>query len=178
MRFLRHGEGGAAMAADILGRLRFSNEEIKLVTTVVRHHLRPGQMSPDWRPSRRAIYRYFRDTGDAGVDILFLSLADHLATRGPHLDSAQWREHAKMVQYVLTNWFEQETFIAPPKLVDGHDLINIFNISPGPRIGQLLDAVREAQAAGELTTREAALSYIGELLSAPSGDNSFEEKGV
>jgi poly(A) polymerase len=160
IRFLGHAKEGAAMAVNILERLRFSGKEVKLVEIMVRHHLRPVQMSHDGLPTRRAIYRYFRDTGEAGIDILFLSLADHLATRGPHLDLAEWRKHAQMVEYVLSQRFQEESVVVPPKLIDGHDLINIFNLSPGPKIGRLLEAVREAQASGELATREEALAYI------------------
>jgi len=164
MRFLGHAKEGAVMASDILERLRFSNREIKLVETMVEHHLRPGQMSNVGLPTNRAIYRYFRDTGDAGTDILFFSLADHLATRGPRLDLAAWQEHTQMVAYVLAQYSEQRDAVASPRLVDGHDLINIFDMSPGPRMGELLEAVREAQAAGEVATREEALSYISQHL--------------
>jgi len=166
VRFLGHAKEGAAIAVNILERLRFSAKEVKLVEIIVRHHLRPGQMSHNELPSRRAIYRYFRDTGEAGIDILFLSLADHLATRGPHLNLAQWQEHAQMVEYVLSQRFQEETLVVPPKLIDGHDLINIFDMSPGPKIGQFLEVVREAQAAGELVTREEVLSYIDRLLTS------------
>ncbi len=166
IRFLGHAKEGAAIAVNILERLRFSAKEIKLVEIMVRHHLRPGQMSQNELPTRRAIYRYFRDTGEAGIDILFLSLADHLATRGSHLDLAQWQEHAQLVEYILARRFEQGSLVVPPKLVDGHDLINIFGVSPGPKIGEFLEAVREAQASAELTTREEALSYIRERLAA------------
>lgn len=69
-----------------------------------------------------------------------------------------------MTSYVLAQRFEQESLVAPPKLIDGHDLIDIVGMSPGPRIGELLEAVREAQASGELTTREEALSYIRKQL--------------
>jgi len=164
VRFLGHAKVGAAITANILERLRFSGKEIKLVETMVRHHLRPGQMSDNELPSHRAIYRYFRDTGGAGIDVLFLSLADHLATRGRHLNLAEWQKHGKMVEYVLAQHFERESLVIPPKLVDGHDLINIFGMSPGPRIREILEAVREAQAAGELTSREEAISYIRERL--------------
>ena len=121
-------------------------------------------MSQEGLPTRRAIYRYFRDTGDAAIDILFLSMADHLATRGPHLNLTRWQEHAQMVSYVLTQRFEQEQVVLPPKLVDGHDLINIFGMSPGPKIGEFLEQVREAQASGEVTTKAEALSYIRQRL--------------
>ncbi|GAH96198.1 unnamed protein product [marine sediment metagenome] len=89
MRFLGHAKEGAVITATILERLRFSAKEVKLVETMVRYHLRPGQMTQNELPSPRAIYRYFRDTEEAGIDILFLSLADHLATRGPQLNMAQ-----------------------------------------------------------------------------------------
>ena len=121
-------------------------------------------MSQEGLPTNRAIYRYFRDTGEAGVDILFLSLADHLATRGKHLDLAHWREHAEVVDYVLAKHTEEEKLTVPPKLVDGHDLIDIFGLSPGPRFTEILEALREAQAAGEVTTREEALNYIEHTL--------------
>jgi hypothetical protein len=70
-----------------------------------------------------------------------------------------------MINYVLAQRFERESLVAPPKLIDGYDIINIFGMSPGPKIGELLEAVREAQASGELTTREEALSYIRKQLS-------------
>ncbi len=168
-RFLEHAKEGAAMATETLERLRFSTKEIKLVETVVRHHLRPGQMSNNGLPSRRAIYRYFRDTGEAGVDILFLSLADHLATRGPQLNLAQWEEHVQTVEYVLARRLEQESADVPSKLVDGHDLIDIFGMISGPEIGELLEAMHEARAAGELTTREEALAFLRERLSNKVG---------
>jgi hypothetical protein len=73
-----------------------------------------------------------------------------------------------MTDYVLAQYFKQEAMVTPPKLIDGHDLINIYGMSPGPKVGELLEMVREAQASGEITTRQEALSYIERLLgSAP-----------
>jgi poly(A) polymerase len=160
VRFFGHTEQGAATVTNILERLRFSNREIRLVELMVRYHMRPTQMSHDGMPTRRAIYRYFRDTSTAGIDILFLSLADHLAARGPDLDMEQWKWHTGQVVYVLAEYFHQETVIGPLKLIDGHDLINLFGLKPGPAIREILESVREAQAAGELTNREEALSYV------------------
>jgi hypothetical protein len=65
---------------------------------------------------------------------------------------------------VLTQHFEQEKVTTPPKLVDGYDIINSFCLNPGPKIGKLLEAVREAQASGEIASREEALSFIRERL--------------
>jgi len=163
-RFLGHPQEGAATAAGILERLRFSNKEIKLVELLVRYHLRPAQMSHEDFPTRRAIYRYFRDTGEAGIDLLFLCLADHLATRGPSLELLQWQEHTQMTGYVLDRRFEEESLSKSPILIDGHDVMKATGLSPGHDVGELLEAMREAQAAGEVTDRQQALDYIGNLL--------------
>jgi len=160
-RFFGHAKEGAAIAQGILERLRFSVREREMVRKVIEHHLRPGQMAGEEElPTRRAIYRYFRDTGDVGIDTIFLNLADHLATRGPNLELEEWRRHAQSMAYVLEQRFREESVVSPPKLISGHDLIDILGMSPGRELGQLLEAVREAQAAGEIATREEALLFI------------------
>ena len=73
-----------------------------------------------------------------------------------------------MAEYVLARHFEEESLMVPPKLIDGHDLIDGFGLSPGPKIGEVLEAVREAQATGEVTAREEALAYVAHLLASPS----------
>ena len=141
-------------------RLRFSNREIKMVQKMIESHLRLWQMGGDQGlPTRRAIYRYFRDTADVSVDIIFLTLADFLATQGPNLDMAEWEHHSSLMEYVLAQREEDETVATPPKLIDGHVLMREFGLKPGPRIGEILEAVREAQGAGELSTKEEALAF-------------------
>ena len=165
MRFLGHAREGASIVAAVLQRLRFSKRESQFVEAIVLHHMRPMQMSQEGLPSRRAVYRYFRDLGEAGIETLFLSLADHLATRGPRLEAAGWQEHTEIVRHVLAQRFEQESRPQPVKLVDGHDLMELFGMSPGARLGGLLEEVREAQAAGEVKTRQEALDFVRARLS-------------
>jgi len=165
IRFIGHPKEGEPMAAEALKRLRFSTREIKMVAAMVRNHLRPVQMSQGVEmPSERAIYRFFRDSQDAGVETLFLSLGDHLATRGHNLNQKDWQQHVKLVDYILKQKKKQRKRVAPPKLVDGHDLMNTFRLKPGPEIKELLEAVHEAQASGEITTREEALALVNKLL--------------
>ena len=149
------------VAGDILRRLRFGTREIRMVQKMIEAHLRLWQMGgEEGIPSRRAIYRYFRDTGDVGIDVIFLSLADFLATRGPDLDVYEWKRHCRLMEYILTQREEEKSIVSPPKLIDGHDLMSIFGLKPGPKLGEILDAVREAQGAGEIGTREEALTFV------------------
>ena len=163
--FFGHPTQGAEAAGGVMQRLRFSNREIKMVQKMIESHLRLWQMGGDQGlPTRRAIYRYFRDTADVSVDIMFLTLADFLATQGPNLDIAEWERHSRLMEYVLAQRDEDETVAAPPKLIDGHDLMREFGLKPGPKIGEILEAVREAQGAGELSTKEDALALARKRL--------------
>ncbi len=164
-RFLGHTKQGAAMTANILERLRFSNREIRVVEDLVYHHLRPAQMANDELPTQRAIYRYFRDTCEVGIDILFLALADYLASRGPLASMEEWRKHCQLINYILTEHDKQQAKILPVELIDGHDIMDAFDLAPGPLIGKLLAMVNEAHASGELSTREEALALVQRKLS-------------
>ena len=159
-RFFGHTAEGAKIAGAILQRLRFGTREIKMVQKMIENHLRLFQMSNEALPTRRAIYRYFRDTGDVAIDTIFLTLADYLATRGENLDLAEWERHIKMVEYILSERDREKSIVAPPKLIDGHDLINLFSMKPGPEIGRILEMVREAQGAGEIKNREEAIAFV------------------
>lgn len=173
MRFLGHEKEGAIMASHILNRLRFSTREIKMVETFVRYHLRPTQLTQDDIPTDRALYRYCRDTGEGAIAILYLSLADHLATRGPLLDLTLWEQHTKLVKYVLNYIYQKnKEQLKPQGLINGHDLINIFHLKPGPEIKIILEAIREAQAIGEIQNRDEALKYIESKLIHRTGSKT------
>jgi len=158
MRFFGHANAGAQIAAGLMHRLRFSSRETALVRGMIDAHMRPVQMAQQGAPSRKAIYRFFRDTGEAGIDTLFLSLADHLGTAGPRVDLENWRRHVTVIDYVLRMRLEERVVVEPPMLVDGDDLMSALGIPPGPRLGELLELVREAQAAGDVITRDDAIA--------------------
>jgi len=166
LRFLEH-ENVSALAANLRGhQLRLSNEEIHRLVTVVRNHMRPLLLTQTgYAPSRRAIYRFFRQTGRAGIDICLLSLADILATYGTSLPQDLWARHLEVVQHLFEAWWERpEESVKPPLLLNGHDLIQQFGLSPGIQIGQLLEAVREAQATGRVSNHAQAVALVDELL--------------
>jgi tRNA nucleotidyltransferase/poly(A) polymerase len=166
IRFIGHEEGSAALAAARARALKLSNDEIGQLEAAVRHHMRLHQLvQAGGLPSRRATYRFFRDTREAGVDICLLTLADVLATYGTLVPQELWKQYLDLDRHLLENWWERpaET-VRPPALVSGHDLIERFGLSPGRKIGELLEAVREAQAAGEVETREDALGLVAALL--------------
>lgn len=159
IRFFEHDQAGAEVVARRARALHLSNEEVARLKIIVRHHLRPILLTQTGRlPSRRAIYRFYRDTGEAGVDVCLLSLADKLATYGPALQQDAWEDQLNVIRALFEGYWEQhEQRVAPPVVVDGNDLIHELGVKPGPVVGKLLDAIREAQAMGEVKNRREAL---------------------
>ena len=161
IRFLGHNSKGAELAELILKRLRFSGSSISLVCEQVRQHLRPSQMSPDNKlPSGKAIFRYFRDAGDAAIDTLYLNMADYMSARGPLLEQNEWESHCRTISYILKEGLAEKGPANMPRLITGHDIMDRLSIPPGPRIGQILMAVIEAQSEGKIANREQALTFI------------------
>lgn len=166
IRFFGHHTEGADVAREILTRLRFGKRGVEHVARMVHQHLRPRQMAQNGdMPTRRALYRYYRDVGDVALDTLYLNTADYLAARGPMLEREDWAAHCGLVRYILEEGRlegdkDRDSVKSLPKLVDGYDIIDGFALAPGPLIGKLLEEVREAQASGDVRTREQALELV------------------
>ena len=166
IRFLGHERVGAELVKERARRLHLSNDEARYLEVVVRNHLRPRLLAQSGvGPTRRAIYRFFRDTGGVGVDVCLLSLADTLATYGSTLPQDEWASLISVVRDLLEAWWEQpEQTVSPPPLVNGHDLIKTFGLKEGPQIGRLLEAIREAQAEELVKDRHEALELVRQRL--------------
>ncbi len=161
VRFLGHADAGAGMARQIMRRLRFSTREIAFVEILVAEHLRPVQLAQAGEaPTRRALYRFYRDLGDAMPAVLFLALADAAAARGPAMTREGWSRQVAYMNGLLVRSMEEEGIVHPPRLMSGRDIMAVLGIPEGPTVGRLLEALEEAQAAGEVHDKEQALALI------------------
>jgi putative nucleotidyltransferase with HDIG domain len=161
IRFLGHEKAGADLTGQILHRLSLSNEAIAHVRKIVAGHMRPLHLANSGgKLSRRAVYRYFRGTAASGINIILLSLADHLATYSGTGPEEQWQALLQVLGELCHHYFERyEETVMPPPLVDGRTLMQALNLAPGPEVGRLLRLIQEAQAAGEWATAAAAIEF-------------------
>ena len=166
IHFYEHETRGAEMIEQISLRLRLSNEEIALAKTITRNHLRPAQLAREPHLSDRAVYRFFRDTGDAGVDVCALALAD-LRGKSVCSDDAEQDVVLRSALALLLDRFyrARDTVISPPRIINGRTLIRELGLAPGPEVGKTLEAIREAQAEGSVRSAEDALVYAREMIS-------------
>jgi len=157
--FLEHQTVGAELVAPHLLRLKFSSEETKFILLMIREHLRLGFYSDHLPLSPRLVYRYVRRLGSATPLAALHSLADCAAALGPRNTGAM-AEHVRAAAEILEHYYAQDAVAAPPALLDGHAIMALLNIPPGPQIGLLKDALLEATAAGRIKTVADAEAFV------------------
>jgi len=161
IRFFGHEAESETLIA-VRGRaLALSQSEINQLSIIAREHMRVHHLAKSsGTPSRRAVHRFFRDTGATGIDICLLSLADSLATHRPEIPQPVWLAELEVCQTLLEAWWDRhQELVSPPRLITGEDVIRA-GVAVGPRVGKALETIVEAQAEGKLNTREEALIFL------------------
>lgn len=170
IRFFNHDVKGADVVAERARSFNLSNDEVERLSVIIKNHMRIHSWISKLEnekeyPTRKAIYRFFRDAGKAGIDLILLALADKRGTHDKEMTLASWNIYLEISKILLENYFEkpQET-VSPPRLVNGNDLMKELNIKPSRLLGELLEAIRENQAEGNIYTREEAIFFAKEEL--------------
>jgi hypothetical protein len=137
------------MAGEIAQRLKLSNAERERVEWLVEKH----QFLCDVRQMRTSKLKMI--LVHPGIrELLALHWADALA-------SGRKTDHVEYCEYLLREWPLE--VLNPPPLLTGHDLTR-HGLEPGPRFKQLLEAVREAQLDGTISTPREALELVDRLV--------------
>jgi poly(A) polymerase len=165
VRFFEHDLIGADRAREIGRRWRLPERVVAVLERLVRHHLRPMHLAQTGEVTRRARYRFYRDLGSDTRDLLLLALVDGAAVTGAS-PLTVWRR-AGLIRDLLGGWVEAEHVAAAPPLLRGQDVMECFDLPPGPAVGYLLARAREAQDLGLVSSREEALTYLDSSAAAP-----------
>lgn len=137
-----------------------SSAEVRWLQNLVRNHLRPSQLERGRTISHRAIFRYIRDTNQCGAEVVLLSLADLLGQKIPPMDQERLYMRVDTGRQLLEANFEATRKYDPIPLLKGNEIAEELDLKPGPVIGQLLQALLEAQVTGDVTSRDEAFDFI------------------
>ncbi len=156
--FYGHDKVSEDLSEEVLKRLKTSKEVKEFVKKLVRWHLYPCQFGPE--SSRKSVLRFFRRMAEETPDVTLLALADRHSTKGPEItDEILNASHQKHL-WLLKRYDEEQETLQLPRLLTGHDVMNLLNLKPGPEIREVLDALQEAQQLGEVTTPDEAKAWV------------------
>ncbi len=167
--FYGHEKIGAALSQQILERLKLSGDEVKYVSALVKAHMLPLPLNE--REAKRFVHQHsghqhsghkhsgYKHSGykhrDLLPDLLSVMLADHEASSDP---SSPQSRHAYMVACSLVRSALEEQPAAP--LLSGNEVMALLGLDPSPKVGQIMRALAEATALGDLSSKEEAEAFI------------------
>jgi len=165
--FIGHDRLGAEMADDLMRRLRTSARLREFTVRCVRWHLPLGFMVHRTPLSLRQIDRYLRATAPSETEIIVLTIADRLATAGPRTSESAIRRHLVLAHEVMDVHLAMLDRGALPPLLAGDEIAEAVGRPPGAWLGAVVDALREGQAVGAVSTRAQALRLVRGLAQTP-----------
>lgn len=159
--FIGHDKLGAEMIRPLAQRAKWPRALSKLVEKLVLWHLRPGQLFHTGEPTVKALNRFYRNVGEDFAELMLLAFADFGSTRGPGLTGDK-REALSQSLHSLVDGYPAylESIANIPKLLGGADVMELLGIGPGPIVGEILNALSEAQEFKEVTDAAQAEAFV------------------
>jgi poly(A) polymerase len=145
IRFSGHDSMGAEITESILRRLRYPNDTVATVVSMVARHM---QFMNVQKMRVAKLKRFMAAPTFTGE--MELHRVDCASSNG-FTDNYEFL-HAKAAE------FAAEPLIPPP-LVTGRDLIRL-GLSPGPHFKEILETIQTEQLEGRIHEREAALAFL------------------
>ena len=164
-RFIKHDDVGAKMSVKILRDLHFSNKQIDYISSMIKNHIYPSQVMNSPQITEKIMMRYVRKMEDNSIDAIILAQADRLSARGPEITDEIVERNIAYLNMLLKFYLEAKETIKPlPKLLSGNDVMDILNIKPSKKLGEIMDALHEAQLSGDVLTKEHAIEFVKKLV--------------
>ncbi len=160
IHFHGHARFSVVEAAAAAKRLCLSNRSSEYIQAMVREHMMMASYVKGGI-TRRGLNRILFKMGEDVVDLVVLSTADRLATRGPASTPEDLERFIGLGNDILALAEREED---SPPLLSGHDLRRELGMEEGAALGKMLRRLREAQLNGELNSRVEALAMARRML--------------
>ncbi len=132
--FYNHEYVGARLAEQILKRLRFSTKVIEKVVLLVKNHMFYYNVD---EVGEAGVRRVVRKVGLENInDLIDVRIADRLGSGVPKAVPYKLRHFKFMVEKV-----SHDAVSVKQLKVNGHDLMSELKMTPGPKIGTILDVL-------------------------------------
>ena len=157
--FHGHEELGARMTPKIFARLKLPmNEKMRFVQKLVRLHLRPIALAKEG-VTDTAIRRLLVEAGEDVEALMTLCRAD--ITSKNNEKKARYLANFDKVEILMKEVEEREQLRNFQPVFTGEDIMKTFGLNPGPEVGKLKHALREAILEGKLkNTLEESFAYV------------------
>jgi tRNA nucleotidyltransferase/poly(A) polymerase len=145
---------------------RLSNAEQLLVKKILSSHQMVSQITVKESPQQHLdIYRFYQHTQQTGFAVIYLAIAEMLVKQSFQPNILEIQTFLEKCRVLLDAWVNHyQEWIDPPMLIDGRLLMRKTGLKPGPKVGEILNSIREAQILSEITSENEAIQLANSLL--------------
>jgi tRNA nucleotidyltransferase/poly(A) polymerase len=140
-----------ATIESVAQKMKLSNEERRVLSLIALHHDKPRSMVAENTTSGKYRRRFFRAVGNVAVEVLLMAMAIQ-----DEPDAAL----SVFVNDLLHDYFADAPSAHPTRFVRGDEIMARYHLPPSPRIRELLEAIEEAEAEGQVRNREDAWQLL------------------
>ena len=164
-RFIKHDDVGAKMSLKILKDLHFSNKQADYISSMIKYHIYPSHVMTSPQITEKLMMRYVRKMDKNSIDAVILAQADRLSARGPEITDEIVERNISSLNMLLRFYLEARETLKPlPKLLTGDEVMTLLNIKPSRKLGEIMNALHEAQISGDVTSKEHAVDFVKKLV--------------
>jgi len=164
-RFIKHDDVGSKLVPEILKELKFSKKQIAQIQKLVKFHIYPANIVSMPNVTEKAYTKFYRKMEGLVIEVIILSMADRLSARGPAITEDIVEKNISSLNNLLNNYLEIKEDIKPlEKLLDGNEIMEILNIKQSETLGKIIKELKEAQIAGDVSTKEEAIEFVKNIL--------------
>lgn len=164
-RFIQHDSIGADLCIPILKQLKFSKKQIEYVKTLIKYHIYPSSLVSAQDVQDKAFLKFYRKMDGYVIDVIILAMADRLSARGVKVTDDIVNKNISNLTKLLNDYLEKYKNLKPlPKLLNGKEIMNILNIKQSPKLGEVINELKEAQISGNVNTKEEAIEFVTNLM--------------
>lgn len=162
-RFIGHDVVGGELVKEELKKLNFSNKQISYISKMVKNHIYPCALLNANNENNKAKARFIRKIEDDTPDLIELSRADRLSAQGEAVTKEVIDMTLNHLENLLNYYNEIKNTVETKPFVDGKEIMEILNLKPSKKIGEILENLKELQIAKEITSKDQAIKYIKTL---------------
>ena len=153
-----HVPHSVRLARALAKSLRLTTDEGKKLAAMIGGYRRIVEQG-EWSALDR--HRFWHRLGENGLDVILLGMADFLGIYGAELVQSALLERVEAAVVLLDDWYvHYDALVNPKPLMSGDDMMTLLDIGPGPTVGRLLTALREAQAVGDVRSVDEARVFV------------------
>ena len=128
---------------------------------MIKNHIYPSSVISAPDVSEKVMMRFVRKMDTNSIDNIIIAMADRLSARGPEITEEIIDKNIGGLSELLDFYLDKKDTLEPlPVLLNGNEVMELLNIKPSKKLGEIMSELHEAQISGDILTKDDAIKFV------------------